>query len=53
MLELDIDGEGHLTRLARSQPPFGADVDDLRRIGTESVFSEFDTAEVSLPLDLP
>lgn len=52
-LELDIDDQGHLTRIARSQPPFGIEVDEPFRVGAETVFSEFDTTVVELPPDLP
>ena len=41
-LELDIDDQGHLARIARSQPPFGIEVDEPFRVGAETVFSEFD-----------
>ena len=53
LVELDIDADGHVVRLERSQPPFGLDVDDLLRVGTEADFSDFDTASVSLPPGLP
>ena len=52
-LEVDIDDEGRLTRIARSQPPFGTEVDDPLRVGTEILFSEFDRTVVELPSDLP
>jgi hypothetical protein len=52
-LELDIDDQGHLTRIARSQPPFGTDVDQPQRVGAEIVFREFDATVVALPPDLP
>jgi len=53
VVEVDIDDDGHLTRLVRSQPPFGADVDDLRRVGAETVFTGFDSTTVEIPADLP
>ncbi len=52
-LEIDIDDQGHLTRIARSQPPFGTEVDDPLRVGAEILFSEFDRTVVELPPDLP
>lgn len=53
VLELDIDDQGHLTRIARSQPPFGTDVDEPQRVGAETIFSDFDRIVVELPSDLP
>jgi hypothetical protein len=52
-LEVVIDDQGHLTRMARSQPPFGVEVDEPLRVGADTVFSEFDRTVVELPSDLP
>ena len=52
-LELHIDDQGHLTRIARSQPPFGSEVDDPLRVGAEIRFGDFDRTVVELPPDLP
>ncbi len=52
-LELEIDDEGHLTRIARSQPPAGSEVDDPLRVGAEIRFGDFDRTVVELPPDLP
>ncbi len=52
-LELSIDDQGHLTRIARSQPPVGTEVDESLRVGAEIVFGDFDRVVVELPPDLP
>ena len=52
-LELEIDGQGHLIRIARSQPPAGTEADEARRVRAEVVFSDFDRTLVELPSDLP
>ena len=52
-LDLEIDDQGRLSRLARSQPPFGSERDGPMRVGVEIVFSEFDSTVVELPPDLP